>query len=232
MKDYKLILNGVKRLLGQEVNLEQMPLDNGTVIEADAFEAGSPVFIVTEDGQVPLPVGDYTLEDGRVLVVVEEGVISEMKDAEAPAAEAEVEVEVEAAEEIAPEVIAEEVVVAIEEVQTQVVSQVADIINEATPTEVTTEDSATIAEDVIAEIISVVEANVPTAMMAQLKANLNSKKKNRVKKSKMSAMPAAKAIKPNPERESKKADNFKFSNNKKDTLRDKMMAKFSNINIS
>ena len=230
MKDYKLILNGVKRLLGQEVNLEQMPLDNGTVIEADAFEAGSPVFIVTEDGQVPLPVGDYTLEDGRVLVVVEEGVISEMKDAEAPAAEAEVEVE--AAEEIAPEVIAEEVVVAIEEVQTQVVSQVADIINEATPTEVTTEDSATIAEDVIAEIISVVEANVPTAMMAQLKANLNSKKKNRVKKSKMSAMPAAKAIKPNPERESKKADNFKFSNNKKDTLRDKMMAKFSNINIS
>lgn len=230
MKDYNLILNGVKRLLGQEVNLEQMPLDNGTVIEADAFEAGSPVFIVTEDGQVPLPVGDYTLEDGRVLVVVEEGVISEMKDAEAPAAEAEVEVE--AAEEIAPEVIAEEVVVAIEEVQTQVVSEVADIINEATPTEVTTEDSATIAEDVIAEIISVVEANVPTAMMAQLKANLNSKKKNRVKKSKMSAMPAAKAIKPNPERESKKADNFKFSNNKKDTLRDKMMAKFSNINIS
>ena len=230
MKDYKLILNGVKRLLGQEVNLEQMPLDNGTVIEADAFEAGSPVFIVTEDGQVPLPVGDYTLEDGRVLVVVEEGVISEMKDAEAPAAEAEVEVE--AAEEIAPEVIAEEVVVAIEEVQTQVVSQVADIINEATPTEVTTEDSVTIAEDVIAEIISVVEANVPTAMMAQLKANLNSKKKNRVKKSEMAAMPAAKAIKPNPERESKKADNFKFSNNKKDTLRDKMMAKFSNINIS
>jgi hypothetical protein len=97
---------------------------------------------------------------------------------------------------------------------------------------VTPKDSVTIAEDVIAEIISVVEANVPTAMMAQLKANLNSKKKNRVKKSKMAAMPAAKAIKPNPERESKKADNFKFSNNKKDTLRDKMMAKFSNINIS
>lgn len=40
------------------------------------------MFIVTEDDKVALPVGDYTLEDGKVLVVSEEGIIGEIKDAE------------------------------------------------------------------------------------------------------------------------------------------------------
>jgi hypothetical protein len=39
------------------------------------------VFIVTEDEQkIPVPVGEYELEDGRILVVVEEGIISELKE--------------------------------------------------------------------------------------------------------------------------------------------------------
>lgn len=67
--------------LNEEVKLEQQALDNGTVLEADAFEADSEVFIVTEDERVAVPVGEYQLEDGRILVVAEEGIISEVKEA-------------------------------------------------------------------------------------------------------------------------------------------------------
>ena len=87
--------------LQDEIKLESMKLDNGTVIEAEAFEANQEVFIVTEDEKIALPVGEYTLEDGRMLVVAEEGVIAEVRDAseEAPAEEAPAEEEVEQAEE-------------------------------------------------------------------------------------------------------------------------------------
>jgi hypothetical protein len=82
--------------LQDEIKLESMKLDNGTVIEAEAFEANQEVFIVTEDEKIALPVGEYTLEDGRMLVVAEEGVIAEVRDAseEAPAEEAPAEEEV------------------------------------------------------------------------------------------------------------------------------------------
>ena len=65
-----------------EVKLEQMKLADGvTVLEADTFEMGSEIVIVTEDEQkIPLPVGEYELEDGKILVVVEEGIISEVKE--------------------------------------------------------------------------------------------------------------------------------------------------------
>jgi hypothetical protein len=87
--------------LQDEIKLESMKLDNGTVIEAEAFEANQEVFIVTEDEKIALPVGEYTLEDGRILVVAEEGVIAEMRDGgeEAPAEEPAQEEEVEQAEE-------------------------------------------------------------------------------------------------------------------------------------
>ena len=88
------ILNKVRVLLGMEVKLETMKLDdNVTVIEAEAFEADNEVVVVTEDEQkIPLPIGNYNLEDGRVLVVAEEGLISEVKEKEE---EVEEEVEVE-----------------------------------------------------------------------------------------------------------------------------------------
>ena len=76
------ILNKVKELLGMEVKLEQRKLEDGvTVIEAESFESGSEVMIVTEDEQmIPLPVGEYVMEGGeQVLVVTEEGLISEIK---------------------------------------------------------------------------------------------------------------------------------------------------------
>lgn len=79
------MLNQVKNLLGvelsEEVKLEQMKLDNGTVLEAEAFEKDNEVFIVTEDEKVPVPSGEYSLEDGKILVV-EEGIISDIKEME------------------------------------------------------------------------------------------------------------------------------------------------------
>lgn len=89
------MLNQVKTLLGVEVKLEQMKLENGTVLEADAFSEGNEIFIVTEDERVALPVGEYVLEDGQVLVIEEEGIIKEMKSDEEEAKEEEVEVEAE-----------------------------------------------------------------------------------------------------------------------------------------
>jgi len=105
----KSILNKVRTLLGLEVKLETMKLTDGvSMLEAEVFEAGQPVFILTEDEQrIALPIGEYELEDGRVLVVIEEGVIAEIKEVkeeeempEAPAQEpAEVEEEVAASTE-------------------------------------------------------------------------------------------------------------------------------------
>jgi hypothetical protein len=98
-------LTKIKTLLGLEVKLEIMKLENGVELEATSFEAGSEVFIVNEEDRVALPIGEYMLEDSRILVVIEEGIIAEIKEAEAeetPAEETpEVEVEVEAEAETA-----------------------------------------------------------------------------------------------------------------------------------
>ena len=81
-----------------EVELAQAKLDNGTVLEAESFEAGQPIFIVSEEDRIAVPVGEYEMEDGRILVVAEEGVIGEIKEATAEVEEEpSVEIEVEAA---------------------------------------------------------------------------------------------------------------------------------------
>jgi hypothetical protein len=99
------MLNKVKEVLGvelneetQEVKLAQATLENGTVIESENFAAGSEVFIVTDDEKVALPVGEYSLEDGEMLKVEEEGIIASIGAAE-EIEEAEASEEVEAAEE-------------------------------------------------------------------------------------------------------------------------------------
>jgi hypothetical protein len=100
----KETLNKVKTLLGLEVQLEERKLENGTRFEADSFEAGKEIFIITdEDERIAVPKGEYLLDDGFTVVVEEDGIISEVKEAveevveevvEAPVVE-----EVEAAEE-------------------------------------------------------------------------------------------------------------------------------------
>jgi hypothetical protein len=95
--EYKSTKNRVKAALGFQVNLAQMKLDDGvTIIEAEEFAPEFSVGIVTADGVVPMPIGEYTLEDGMVLVVTVEGIIAEVKEATPEAEAPEVEVEVEA----------------------------------------------------------------------------------------------------------------------------------------
>lgn len=85
----KETLNKVRTLLGIEVKLEQMKLDNGAILEAEVFEVGAEIFVVADEERVALPIGEYVAEDGSTIVVAEEGVIGEIKEAgeEAPAEE-------------------------------------------------------------------------------------------------------------------------------------------------
>ena len=89
----------------EETKLAQMTLENGTIIEAEEFAPDAEVFIVTEEDKIALPVGEYTLEDGMILIVEAEGIIKEIKEAtseevvEEEVEASETEVEVEAAEE-------------------------------------------------------------------------------------------------------------------------------------
>jgi hypothetical protein len=81
-REIKDALKTIKTFLGMEVKLEQMKLiDGNTVIEADSFEPGASVMIVVPEGEpVPLEVGKYELEDGRLLVVEEKGMIASIEE--------------------------------------------------------------------------------------------------------------------------------------------------------
>ena len=91
MNTDRTLLNKARVLLGLEVKLEQMKLDNGAILEAEVFEAGAEVFVVADEERVAVPVGEYEVEGGMIIVVSEEGIIGEIKEAgaeeEAPAEE-------------------------------------------------------------------------------------------------------------------------------------------------
>lgn len=97
-------LNKIKVLLGMEqevtkeelseateqMKFEDIALEDGTIVSADAIEVGAAVFIMVEEEKQPLPVGEYALADGSLLIVEEEGIIAELREAkeeEAPAEE-------------------------------------------------------------------------------------------------------------------------------------------------
>jgi hypothetical protein len=94
-------LQKIKVLLGMEVTpsemeeakeqmkFEDIALEDGTIVSADALEVGSAVFIMVEEEKQPLPVGEYALADGSLLVVAEEGIIAEIKEVEKEEAPAE-----------------------------------------------------------------------------------------------------------------------------------------------
>ena len=81
------------------VELAQVKTEDGQAIfEADTFGVGEAVFIVTEDGKIPAPAGEFALEDGNQIEVDENGVIVEIAKKEAEITE----------EEITEEVVAED----------------------------------------------------------------------------------------------------------------------------
>jgi len=125
MKSSKL-LSQIKTLLNAKLNLAQQTLEDGvTIIEAESFEAGQAVFIVSDDERVALPVGEYNLQDGKILVVAEEGKISEIKEA------MEVEKMEDDEEEKKEEMSEEEIVVEAPEEVVEEVSEVVEAVVEA-----------------------------------------------------------------------------------------------------
>ncbi len=132
----KKMLNDIKTLLNIEVKLEEMKLENGTVITTESLEKGNEVFIVTDDEKVAMPVGEYILEDGKLLIVEEEGIIADVRDVsdDVPAKEETTEdleeetIETEVPEEVASEV--EAIVEAVVEVIAPVIEEVKSEIEE------------------------------------------------------------------------------------------------------
>jgi hypothetical protein len=90
------------------VELASAKLADGTMVEAEVLEAGQNIFLIGSEGEkVAVPVGEYPMEDGRILVVTEEGVIAEIKEmVEEEKQEVTIEVEAAAAEPTMPEVMA------------------------------------------------------------------------------------------------------------------------------
>jgi hypothetical protein len=190
--------------LNEEVKLEQAKLDNGTVIEADSFESGVEVFIVTEDEKVALPIGGYTLEDGKILVVAEEGVISEIKDAEAEEETEEEVEEVEAAEEEE-----ESLGYATKEELAEVKDMIEEIKAMLEPKEDLSEDLGNLLTEELAKHEKVELNEVPVEVQAELNE------------------PSAEPIVSNPE-VNKAISKFSVSKNRKSTTIDRVMARLNN----
>ena len=194
--------------LNEEVKLEQAKLDNGTVIEADAFESGVEVFIVTEDEKVALPIGEYALEDGKILVVAEEGLISEIKDAEA-----EEEVEETEAEEVEVEAADEEEKESLGYATKEELAEVKDMIEEIKamlePKEDLSEDLGNLLTEELAKHERVELNEVPVEVQAELNE------------------PSAEPIVSNPEVK-KAISKFSVSKNRKSTTIDRVMSRLNN----
>lgn len=77
-------LGKIKALLGMEIALmAEANLKDGTLIgtDADEWTVGVLAYVVTEEGdKMPLPTGEFELEDGRVMVI-EDGQVTEIRDA-------------------------------------------------------------------------------------------------------------------------------------------------------
>ena len=188
--------------LNEEVKLEQAKLDNGTVIEADAFESGNEVFIVTEDEKVALPIGEYALEDGKILVVAEEGIIAEIKDAEAEEEIEEVE-EVEAKEE-------EEMGYATKEELAEVKDMIEEIKAMLEPKEdLSADDLGNLLTEELAKHEKVELNEIPVEVQAELNE------------------PSAEPIVSNPEVH-KTISKFSVSKNRKSTTIDRVMSRLNN----
>lgn len=115
--------------------------DGGDIEVMGDLVVGADVFVSGEDGEpIPAPDGNYTTEDGKV-IVVSGGIVSEIKDAEAPSEEQEEalaeeqpeEVAEEAGEEVAeeqPEALAEdEDLTALEERVTALENALTELVN-------------------------------------------------------------------------------------------------------
>lgn len=209
------MLNQIKTLLNIEVKLEDMKLENGTVVTAESFEKGKEIFIVTDDEKVAMPVGEYLLEDGKLIVVEEEGTIADVREVsdEVPAKE-----EASEEEEITSD-LAEE-----EEEKEEAKEEEKEEMGYATKEELAE------VRNMIDEIKAMLEPKeeMSNDVQAPLKSRTVKEEFSAEEKTELSEA-AAKPIKHNPEGESKQVKRVEFGKGKFNTTFDKVMAQISKI---
>ena len=141
-----------------KVEMATMKLANGIVVEAESFEAGENVFLIGEDDEkVAAPVGEHELEDGKILVIEEEGVIKEIKDA----AEEVTETEEPVAEEESTEMAEEEMAYVSKEEFTAAIDEIKEMIAAMMPKEEQSSEVEEVIEEVVEEKVEMSE--VPAA---------------------------------------------------------------------
>ena len=200
------MLNQIKTLLNIEVKLEEMKLENGTIVSAESFEKGKEIFIVTDDEKVAMPVGEYLLENGNLVVVEEEGKIADVREVsdEVPAKEEESddkEITEDLAEEEEKEEEKEEMGYATKEELAEVKSMIDEIKAMLEPKEEMSEESS---EEVIEEKVE---------MSKEVQEQLSE--------------PASKPIKHNPESESKQMKKIEFGKGKFTSTLDRVLNKLN-----
>lgn len=200
------MISKIKEVVGlsEEVKLEQQTLENGAILEAESFEAGQEIFIVSEDEKIAVPVGEYQMEDGRILVVAEEGLIAEIK------AEEEQEEEVEAKDE---EEEKEEMGYATKEELAEVKEMIEEIKAMLEPKEeMSSDDLGNLMTEELAKHEKLELSEVPEEVQEELN------------------QPAAEPIKANPEADNKNTGGYKFGKNRKPSIADRVMERIININ--
>jgi len=199
------MLNQIKTLLNIEVKLEEMKLENGTIVSAESFEKGKEIFIVTDDEKVAMPVGEYLLENGNLVVVEEEGKIGDVREVsdEVPAKEEESD-DKEITEDLAEEEEKEEkeeMGYATKEELAEVRNMIDEIKAMLEPKEEMSEESS---EEVIEEKVE---------MSKEVQEQLSE--------------PASKPIKHNPESESKQMKKIEFGKGKFTSTLDRVLNKLN-----
>ena len=200
------MLNKIKTLLDIEVKLEEMKLENGTIVSAESFEKDKEIFIVTDDEKVAMPVGEYLLENGNLVVVEEEGKIADVREVsdEVPAKEEESddkEITEDLAEEEEKEEEKEEMGYATKEELAEVRNMIDEIKAMLEPKEEMSEESS---EEVIEEKVE---------MSKEVQEQLSE--------------PASKPIKHNPEGESKQMKKVEFGKGKFTSTLDRVLNKLN-----
>ena len=196
------MLSQIKTLLKARVSLAQQTLEDGvTVIEAEAFEAGQAVFIVSDEERIALPIGDYLTSEGKTIIVSEEGMIAEVKEAAA-----------EETEEIKEEELEEDIIV--EDVPEAAAEEVAAIVEAVV--------------EVIAPVIEEVKEQMEE-LKKKLSDMEDKKEEEDDKKEKMSSQkPARKPMKHNPDTQQKVAQNLYAQSNNSNTTKDRVFNKLFN----
>jgi len=214
------MLNKIKTIIGgielteevKEVQLAEMKLQNGTVVEAEEFKKDEAIFIKSDDERIAMPVGEYVLEDGKLLVVEEEGIIADMRDVsdDVPAKE-------EASEEEVKEEMEEEADVADWKGMEKRIKNLEDAIADLKADKV--EASEETKEDIKEDIVEEVKEELTEEVKEEIKEDVNEEVE-------LSAVETVAPVKHNPEAKNESKFTLKKNNYPK-TLQSRIYEKLN-----